>query len=57
MKLIIDHQTQERIYELRCDCGEKGGEIRFPENHGRASDDILETELDAIYFHDCGTHI
>ena len=42
MQLIIDPQTNERVYELRCHCGEKGGEIRFPENHGRESDDALK---------------
>jgi hypothetical protein len=56
MILIIDPGTNERIYELRCDCGEKGGEIRFQENHGRESDEALEAELDAKYSHACDTH-
>ena len=56
MPLIIDPQTNERVYELRCHCGEKGGEIRFKENHGRESDDALKTELDAIYSHRCEAH-
>jgi hypothetical protein len=56
MKLIIDPQTKERIYELRCHCGEKGGEIRFPEKHGRESDEALEQELDARYTHTCDQH-
>jgi hypothetical protein len=56
MTLIIDPQTNERVYELRCHCGEKGGEIRFPENHGRASDEALEAELDKTYSHRCDAH-
>lgn len=56
MNLIIDPQTNERIYELRCHCGEKGGEIRFPENHGRESDEALAKELDAAYTHRCDQH-
>lgn len=56
MKLIIDSATNERVYELRCSCGEKGGEIRFSENHGRVSDAALEQELNTIYSHDCGKH-
>jgi hypothetical protein len=56
MKLIIDPQTNERVFELRCDCGEKGGEIRFKADHGRASDEALEAELNAIYSHRCEAH-
>ena len=56
MALIIDQNTKERVYELLCDCGEKGGEIRFPENHGRESDDHLEAELRAKYSHQCDEH-
>jgi len=56
MKLLIDSQTNERVYELRCHCGEKGGEIRFRQNHGRPSDEALEAELDAIYTHRCDAH-
>jgi hypothetical protein len=56
MSLIIDPQTKDRIYELRCQCGEKGGEIRFPERHGRESDEALEKELDATYTHACDQH-
>lgn len=56
MTLIIDPQTNERVYELRCHCGEKGGEIRFPEKHGRDSDEALQKELDAIYTHRCAEH-
>lgn len=56
MNLIIDPHTNERVYELRCHCGEKGGEIRFPEKHGRQSDDALEKELDATYTHTCDQH-
>ena len=56
MTLIIDRQTNERVYELRCHCGEKGGEIRFAENHGRESDEALKAELDAIYSHRCEAH-
>jgi hypothetical protein len=56
MPLIIDPQTNERVYELRCHCDEKGGEIRFPENHGRESDEALKAELDAIYSHRCEAH-
>ena len=56
MTLIIDPETNERVYELRCDCGEKGGEIRFPAEHGRESDEALEAELDALYSHACEAH-
>jgi hypothetical protein len=56
MSLTIDPITKERIYELRCHCGEKGGEIRFPEKHGRESDDALQQELDATYTHTCNEH-
>jgi hypothetical protein len=56
MALIIDPQTKERVYELLCDCGEKGGEIRFPEDHGRESDEALEAELDAHITHTCDYH-
>ncbi|HLH93552.1 MAG TPA: hypothetical protein VKW08_00395 [Xanthobacteraceae bacterium] len=56
MSLIIDPQTNERVYELCCHCGEKGGEIRFPENHGRDSDQALEQELNTIYSHTCDQH-
>jgi len=56
MTLTIDPQTKERVYELRCHCGEQGGEIRFPEHHGRASDEALEQELAAAYTHTCATH-
>ncbi len=56
MPLIIDPQTNERVYELRCHCGARGGEIRFPETHGRESDEALEKELDAIYTHRCAEH-
>ena len=34
----------------------QGGEIRFPEKHGRESDDALKAELDAIYSHRCEAH-
>jgi hypothetical protein len=53
MTLIIDPETSQRVYELICECGEKGGEIRFPADHGRESDDALEAELDAVYSHQC----
>jgi hypothetical protein len=56
MPLIIDPSTNESVYELRCHCGEKGGEIRFPENHGRESDEALKAELDATYSHRCEDH-
>jgi hypothetical protein len=56
MALIIDPETNERVYELRCHCGEKGGEITFPETHGHESDEALEKELDATYTHACETH-
>ena len=56
MNLIIDPETNERIYELRCHCGEKGGEVRFPEQHGRENDAALEKELDATYAHKCHEH-
>jgi hypothetical protein len=57
MALIIDQNTNERVYELRCcQCGAKGGEDRFPEKHGRQSDQALEKELDAIYTHTCQQH-
>jgi hypothetical protein len=56
MPLIIENETNERVYELRCHCGEKGGEIRFPKKHGRESDDALKAELDAIYSHRCEAH-
>ena len=56
MPLIIDPQTNERVYELRCHCGAKGGEIRFSEHHGRESDEALERELDAAYAHRCDEH-
>jgi hypothetical protein len=56
MKLIIDPKTNERIYELLCHCGEKGGEIKFPEKHGRISDEALEAELNATYSHRCDAH-
>ena len=56
MALIIDRITNERIYELRYHCGEKGGEIRFAEKHGRESDKALEAELNATYSHTCEAH-
>jgi hypothetical protein len=56
MTLIIDPKTNDRIYELRCHCGQKGGEIRFSEQHGRESDETLERELDATYAHRCDEH-
>jgi hypothetical protein len=56
MALIIDKITNERVYELHCHCGEKGGEVRFPEKHGRASDKALEAECDATYTHVCDDH-
>jgi hypothetical protein len=56
MTLLIDNQTNERIYELRCHCGKKGGEIRFAEKHGRESDEALEAELRAAYSHRCDDH-
>ena len=52
-KLIIDKETNERVYILACDCGEQGGEVRFPEDHGCESDDVLEAECDALYLHVC----
>jgi hypothetical protein len=58
MTLIIDPNTKERVYELRCHCEEKGGEVRFTEAqvamHG--GDAALESELDAIYVHRCNAH-
>jgi hypothetical protein len=59
MALIIDPNTNERVYELICNedgCVTKGGEIRFPENHGRENDEALERELDALYLHKCDDH-
>jgi hypothetical protein len=56
MALIIDPQTNERVYEFTCHCGENGGEIRFPENHGRESDETLKAELNATYSHRCEDH-
>lgn len=54
--LYTDLNTNERVYELICSCGSKGGEIRFPENHGRDSDEALKAELDSIYTHRCEEH-
>jgi hypothetical protein len=57
--LKIDPQTNERVYDLVCNtdgCETIGGEIRFPENHGRESDAALEAELDATYTHLCDQH-
>jgi hypothetical protein len=59
MKLQIDPVTQERVYPLTCienGCEVIGGEIRFPENHGRENDEVLEAELNAIYSHICEDH-
>ena len=59
MALKIDAQTEERVFELICisdGCETVGGEIRFPENHGRESDEALEAELSAIYSHACDDH-
>jgi hypothetical protein len=57
--LKIDPITNERVYDLICiedGCETMGGEIRFPENHGRESDEALEAELDATYSHTCEEH-
>jgi hypothetical protein len=56
MALIIDPKTRQRIYELLCHCGHKGGEVRFPEKHGRETDKALERECDATYTHRCPDH-
>ena len=51
-EVVID---RERVFTLECECGDKGGEIRFPENHGRESDAALERELKERYTHMCHT--
>lgn len=59
MALKIDPRTNDRIFELVCfrdGCKTVSGEIRFPENHGRESDEALEAELRATYSHDCDDH-
>jgi hypothetical protein len=59
MPLKIDPITKERIFELVCNtdgCETAGGEIRFPENHGRENDEVLKAELSAQYSHSCDTH-
>lgn len=59
MAFKIDPKTNERVYELICiadGCEVIGGEIRFPENHGRESDAALEAELDNQYSHACDDH-
>jgi len=59
MALKLDPTTNERIYPLICSedgCETQGGEIRFPENHGRDSDEALEAECQALYSHTCDDH-
>lgn len=45
----------EVVYDLKCKCGNIGGEIRFNAEHGRESDEVLEKELDETYQHECET--
>lgn len=45
--------AEHRVFELICACGKKGGEVRFPEEHGRKSDKELEKEMQATYNHMC----
>jgi hypothetical protein len=59
MALKVDPKTHERIFKLVCvadGCETVGAEIRFPENHGRETDEAHEAELNAIYSHTCGDH-
>jgi hypothetical protein len=53
------NEKNERIFELVCmeaGCAKVGGTITFPEKHGRKDDDALETELKALYSHQCDDH-
>lgn len=46
---------EELVFILKCACGDAGGEIRFPLDHGRKSDAELEREMLATYTHTCHT--
>jgi len=49
-----DTDVEYLIYELACDCGEKGGSVTFEAlTHGRESEEALEAELDEKYTHTC----
>lgn len=51
--ITIDPKTNERIFELKCSCGTNGGEVRFPEKHGRVNDEALNRECLSVYSHKC----
>jgi len=55
-KLERSVEVDEIVFDLVCSCGKKGGEFRFPVNHGRESDDHLEKELLEKYSHTCEDH-
>lgn len=47
----------ERVFQLQCSvCGSICGEIRFPENHGRETDEALDSELSNDYSATCAIH-
>lgn len=54
-----NHEVEELVFDLQCSvagCKEIGGEVRFPIEHGRKSDQHLEDELKALYSHTCDAH-
>ena len=50
--ITIDSETNERVFHFRCDCGTKGGEVRFRSDDPR-SDDELEAACRTTYKHIC----
>ena len=61
-KLAEEHKAgdeivvgEELVFVLKCACGDEGGEVRFPLDHGRKSDAELEREMLATYSHTCHT--
>lgn len=52
-------EKEKLVFDLVCienGCEVKGGEVVFPLNHGRESDEALEAELQATYSHRCDEH-
>ena len=55
-ELMRNVDTEVLVFELACHCGIAGGEVVFPLNHGRATDEELEAECKRLYTHHCDTH-
>ena len=56
---MFRHETKDGkeivIYDFICACGAKGGELTFPVEHGRESDEALLAEIKKESSHICDT--